>query len=266
MNQQMCAAGCGRPTSGSALCHTKERSCEERMVREVAELPSIGDDLDLARTRQAVLGSGGRSSETPVPWDDRVARVQAAFVGAMWTWTMAIWDHVEPLPTGGLPGIGRWMHARINRLLDHPDVGEFANTLHRHTRRALKVIDRPAEGLFAGICSARTPKGECPEWLYALPGKSIVTCRVCGAHYDVAWRREILRQHAENTLMTAAEIARAVTWLDTQVRADRVRQWASRGRLIRRGSDEQGRPTYRLGDVLDLAAAEEQRRNKAKAS
>lgn len=258
---QTCAKNCGRPTTGAALCN----DCETTFVRQIAELAALADDLRITITRQSVIGSGNggrRSTETPVPWDDRASRERAALLGFAWRTVLRIWDKHERLPAGqhgGLAGIGRWLHQRINRLLDHHDIGEIANDLHRHTKRASRLIDRPAPGVFAGICSATTPTGPCPTWLYATQGRAVVTCRVCGAHHDVKTRRATLREHAEHILATAAEIARAVVWLGDNVKPDRIRQWASRGRLARHGTDDTGKPLYRIGDVLQLLEDDAQR-------
>lgn len=262
---QECATGCGRPTTGSALCHNGHDWCEDTLVREIAEIASIADDLRTAITRQTAIttGNGSKAAETPVPFDDKASRARAVYLAAAWRWTMKIWDKNELLPTGrdgGLAGIGRWLHARINVILDHPDIGELANDIHLHTKRVLKVIDRPEPGIFAGVCSAPVPeskiapRGECLNWLYAKPGKTVVTCRICSTHHDVTKRRDALREHAENILMTAPEIARAITWLGDNIKADLVRKWASRGRLEQRGTTPEDRPLYRVGDVLTLLA------------
>lgn len=257
---QTCATNCGRPTTGSHLC----RDCEDTLVQEVAEIVATADDLRTAITRQTALSDGGgpRSAETQVPFDDRAARARAAYLATLWRLVMKLWDKREPLPTGrdgGLTGIGRWLHSRINRILDHPEAGDIANDIHRTTKRVLIVLDRPEPGIFAGVCSARVPvsrtapAGECLTWLYARTGAAVVTCRICGAHHDVQQRRDKLREHAENVLMTAPEIARAVTWLGETIKAELVRKWASRGRLVQHGNVD-GRPLYRVGDVLTLLA------------
>lgn len=256
---QECATGCGRPTGGSALCHGDKDRCEERLVQQIAELPAQAAELDITATRQSVItnGNGGsRSAEHPIPWDRRAARAKAALRGHAWRWVMLLWDKSEPLPTGGLATMGRWLHARINRILDHPAVGDLANDIRRATSRAWAAVDRPADKIFAGICSEPTDDGPCIEWLYATPGRPMLTCRACGTHHDVKKRRETLRSHVEDVLATAAEVSRAVVIVGEHVRLDQITRWRETGRLQVRGHVTDGgkdRPIYRIGDVLDLA-------------
>jgi hypothetical protein len=269
VSQQQCATDCGRPTTGSALC----RDCEETFVREIGSLAGLADDLRAAITRQAVFDTrygGVRTAAEPVLFDDRATRARSALMGAAWRWTFLIWDRKEPLPVGrygGLVGMGRWLHQRINRLLDHPGIGELANDVHRQMKRAARAVDRPLDRVFAGVCSARTPDGECPAWLYASPDRPIVTCRSCGAHWDVAERRDFLLAAVEHVLATTDEIASAVVWLGDGVKEERIRQWASRGRLAQQGEaivQGRRRPLYRIGDVLRLL--EDDARRQASAS
>jgi hypothetical protein len=90
-----------------------------------------------------------------------------------------------------------------------------------------------------------------------------VRCRDCRTVYDVAERREWLLHSAEDVLATAPVISRALTRMGSEVMPDRIRQWASVSgggrRLVRRGRDRSGVPLYRLGDVMDLLAAEARR-------
>jgi hypothetical protein len=253
---QYCTTGCGEPTTGAPLCDT----CDETFAKNIAELPALAAALRQTITRQVRINdrNGPRNAETAVPFNDKAARARAALLGDLWRWTTTIWNHTDPLPRGGIADLGRWLHTRINTLLDHPDIGDIANTLNRHAAKCWHLTDRPPDRIFAGICSQHTPDGQCVEWLYANPGASVVTCRACGTHHDVNDRREVLRQAAEDVLATAAEVSRSVTWLGEHIKPDRIRQWASRGRLAKRAEDD-GKPLYRIGDVLDLLAQTEQK-------
>lgn len=256
MSEQACAAMCGQPTTGAMLCD----HCEKTLTQHLAELPALAEHLRITITRQAILTNrnGSRSAETSIPWHDKAANARTALLNDLWRWTLALREPAEPLPRGGIDHLGRWLYTRINLILTWNQAGELAITLERHTNRCWHIMDRPADRIFAGICSHPTPRGLCETWLYAQPGKPTVTCPTCGTHHDVAQRRETLRQAAEDVLATAAEIARAVTWLGDHIRADRIRQWAARGRLTKRADDD-GHPLYRIGDVLDLLAQVEEK-------
>lgn len=261
---QECATGCGRPTGGSALCHGRDDACEERLVQAVAELPALADELDTTATRQAVIGSknggGSRSAETPLPWDIRAARAKAELAGHAWRWAIDLWDQTEPLPRGrGLATLGRWLHARINRILDHPNVGDIADSILRATSRAWTAVDRPADKVIVGVCRTAGDDGECGTWLYAHPEANYIRCWSCRSEYDVAASRENLWNDLGNVLMTIAEI---ISWgerLEYIERGEtkRVRnlldKWVERGRLASHGTNQHGRALYPFGETLTSA-------------
>lgn len=255
---QTCVAGCGHPTAGSALC----RPCEEAFVADVAELAGLADDLKTSIIRQAVFtqryGGGSRSTTAPLPFNERAVRARAALHAAAWRWTLLLWDGTEQLPTGAtanLSGIGRWLHQRTNRLLDHPQLAELVGSVHREVGRARAVVDRPAS-LFLGMCSVRGENDEeCQAWLFAHPDQGFVRCRQCRANHNVDERRAVLEAAVEEVLATTDEIAAAVRWIGTSVKEERIRKWASRERIQKRGEivvHGRRRPLYRIGDVLDL--------------
>jgi hypothetical protein len=108
------------------------------------------------------------------------------------------------------------------------------------------VVDRPADREVAGQCA-------CGEYLYAVRGADFVTCSACGTSYDVAQIRELLSRHAEQMLLTAAEIASLAVHTGLTTNRERVRKlinvWSSRGIVVPRG-DHVGQPTYRTGEVM----------------
>lgn len=79
----------------------------------------------------------------------------------------------------------------------------------------------------------------------------MVTCR-CGTTWPVEERRTWLLREAEHVLGTATELARALSGLGEHITPSMIRGYAHRRRLANRGTDETGRPLYRLGDVLAL--------------
>ena len=61
---------CGQPTNDGYLCH----DCTH-LLNVALFTAWLGPQLDIARSRQAVLGerNGGRSHERPLPYDVRTA-------------------------------------------------------------------------------------------------------------------------------------------------------------------------------------------------
>lgn len=176
---------------------------------------------------------------------------------------------------------------------------ELLDELADLERRLARFVDRPAERWYAGQCSAEvsqeatdgalsdahppevghegsdqtkpadghTEPHRCTAELYAYRESGTITCPICGTEHDVAARRAYLLAESEHMLLTAAEAARAVVvWSDYERGehrlVDRIRRWAERGRITTRGHvgvRGNSRALYRLGDVLDLLAADTHR-------
>lgn len=175
------------------------------------------------------------------------------------------------------------------------DVKDFADDIAATVERARRVVDREPGRLFIGPCMAdiigsgggcpgpdrcgcgchngygnpctfaggcglgSKPIRQCTEDLYAKIGETVVTCRACKAEHDVAKRRDFLLAASEDLLLHAAWIAQALSGFGVQVKVERIWQWASRGQLLAHGVDLRGRPTYRVGDVMDLLQADVER-------
>lgn len=132
-------------------------------------------------------------------------------------------------------------------------------------RRLRRMVDRPPDTWFAGVCS-------CKERLHATPGRPTVTCRACGLQYDVAQCRTALLKEAQEYLVTASEAAWALlVWTDyagsERKLVDLIRKWRDRERVQTRGTalvSGRDRDLYRLGDlqalVIEHAQYEQERR------
>lgn len=104
----------------------------------------------------------------------------------------------------------------------------------------------------------------CTRTLYAEPGKAFVRCRDCGTTWNVDERRNQLLEEAEDCQVTVRLLARIVTTLGAHDASEakleaRINTWVYRRRLVSHGKrvvDGRPRPVYRVGDVLDLLAAD----------
>lgn len=268
-----CGAGdCTKPAPSSPLC--KEHTLE--LWHVLAILPDRVAELDVTRTRQSRFSRGGTrgSTETPVPFDDRAGRCAGQAATVLSAWQARLADHLDQKVRLKRPAqaaywlLGAVAYDHRNRLNTFIDAGTMLTDLSRLVDRIDSIIDRPKhmDAWFAGTCSAPLPDdaGDCPQVLYAEPGASVITCRRCRTHHDVAWRRETLLAHANDTLVTATEAARAITVLTDYDRGEtrlvrRISGWQSGGRIEVRGHVDQSgkpRPLYRLGDILDRVAAD----------
>lgn len=138
-------------------------------------------------------------------------------------------------------------------------------------RRLARLVDRPPDLWFAGMCSADDGRdGKCQQNLYAKAERGDVKCEACGVVWAVEARRAFMLAEAEGFLMTPVEAARAITTLGqyegtSSQLTGRIYKWAQRGRILASGHveiDARMRPLYRLGAILDLLAEDLQHNGK----
>lgn len=292
MNAPDCTTvGCtGSCPDNAYLC----LACTAELRVLLAGMPQLLAELETTITRQARVGSGDggrKSAETQVPFHARAGQLGATLRNALVTWARHIAEtrgvDVQPrrpiygpyhvlCPHDSCATIQRlaeqpeglasvWMLHHVDWLRHRREVTEAFAELVSLQRRVQHVIDRAPALWYCGPCDI------CAADLYARPGAAVVQCRAprCSFHTDVTTRRDWLLRAAEDSLVNATDLARAVTALGQPVTPERVRKWAERGRLLSRGVEawrvtatgvQTYRPTYRVGDVLDLLAAEAERR------
>lgn len=250
---------CGRATRDEAyVCD----GCLDGFSRALGEVPWADAELDLTLTGQRGVdyrrGGGARPSEARLPVNMGASEAQSHLRATLVAWVKFCAEekvrHQSPhtgLPADNMAAMSRWLMWRVDGL-GLLDIGpEAVSEVTLAVERSKRVIDRPADKWYAGPCDATE---ECVGELYATSKSGNIACPECGAGYDVAARREWLLEAAEDRLVNAADLARAVSWLGTvPLTAHRVRQWAVRERIFARGHDGKS-PLYRVGDAIDLLA------------
>lgn len=116
---------------------------------------------------------------------------------------------------------------------------------------------RPPAQCDTGTCAAVEP---CDGDVYGRRGAQTGTCRTCGAQVEQADRRAWLDGEVRGWAFRASEIAAAYG-----LKANTIRVWAARGHIEPFGHDREGRPLFRVGEVLDRAAADAARRETERA-
>jgi hypothetical protein len=220
--------------------------------RDLLAVADLAVDLDITISKQDRLADKERrpSSERPLPLKLGPMETRRDL-----TATLAFWaEHTSSRLGHELPALFRdnavqlagWLHTFT--LVDDPEVGEMCDEIGYAVIRARRAIDKPAEMLYAGPC-------ECDNDLYAHPRAPEIECRECGAVYDVEGRRNWLLDAAEDQLLTATDMSRALPGLINQpLTSAMIRGWARHGRITqhpplpRRPRD----PTYRVGDILGV--------------
>lgn len=209
----------------------------------------LAGQLEIAITRQTKMGPervGGKSVETPVPFDERASE-------AAWVLRNTLVNHAGPvarkigvsldlsLTTAQLAG---WLHAAVP-VVDDPDV---LDEVMAAVDLGLAAIDQPVTRIYLGGCD------QCGARLYGDPTNEAVPCEVCGATHDGRARRRANNLRGRELPVTANDAARYLGDVDgLTITARRIRVWASRGKLEHIGFDADGQRIYRLGDVVDLA-------------
>lgn len=230
----------------------------------LVDLPGRMDDLTAAITRQLRFTSqyrhGGRSATTPLPVN--MAASDAGYVArqTILTWTDTIAQHRHEATPDTWAEVGRFLDVRAAWLATIPEGPDAISELTHALTTAIRAVDRPADRHYAGPCTATTTDHhglavDCDGELYAHPGKTTVACPRCDAEYAVADRRAWLLEQSWDVLATGPDIARALAgdaYGKITVNLSTLRSWALSGRLERRGTHN-GRPVYRLGDVVALA-------------
>lgn len=257
-----CQTGCGRPAGDAFVC----RACGDTLAADLAAVPDLAADLDVTLTRQGrtglPVGNTSGSPRKPLPFDERASAVLTDLRAILVGWVrlcveegvtgrlQARQDASQPFAVGdSLPmdtfrGLAAFLAARVEALRFHPAGSEAVHEIGQVVARGRRVVDVPEARWYAGPCA-------CGRDLYARVRASAITCQ-CGQTYDVQARRDELLGQVEDRLATATEISRAVTTLGHQVTPAAIRGYVHRGRLQRRTNDQQGRPLYRVGDVLTL--------------
>jgi len=169
-----------------------------------------------------------------------------------------------------------WLRDHLEWMRHRADAAHFYEDLAAADRLIRGLANGRPERRYLGPCGAAGeidtsmatgPMGgirqvhvglTCNGDVYTQVGDTTGHCNTCGTRYPVAARRQWLDDVVRDHLFTASEISAAYP-----IKRNTINQWAARGRLTAKGMRVRPRPDtpiYRLGDVLDLAAADAARR------
>ncbi len=281
---------CGRPVQdGGWLCDGAggpAGSCTTLLRTQLESIPDLLAELDHTALRQARVGDDDGPGDPGLPWNEHAAglarhvrdltralavrllrdtgrfcghRSCRALGGARRGPVCAGWSDTSV--AAHAPAV--WVARNIALLRRRPWATYAANAVASAITTGWQAVDRPEQRYYAGPCPTEHPDparpGElvlCGRILWARLDQPAVSCAGCGVQHPVIERREFLLAAAHDVHATATDIASALTLMTrTRVPAVTIRSWASRGRLTATGTTTDGRPTYRVGDVLALLAA-----------
>lgn len=231
----------------------------------------------LARTAD-VSGPGGAPEIDPVkmPFNVGAARAREYLHDILKSWaklvaeerttavlitlgTVSVVSHVPtPLTCKDNPTqISGWLLQYTDWLRRHPAAADALEEITAAVADVERMIDVRPQLHYIGPCTA--PMGDersyCTADLYAREDADVVTCRACGAEWDM-WKRRSANLKAAADIITDPEtIARALTSNGLHVTVERIYKWRERGLLApARTNPRTGRSQYRFGDVHDLWA------------
>jgi hypothetical protein len=240
---------CDRPAGTAYVC----APCAAQTIRALRQLADIAGDLQTTIARQGRSGGGSGGDSHPLPVDLGASETAWAVTNTITTWARHCAEtRGEPLPAGDLAGAAAWLAGQMEWLRHQPEASEAVDELADACALAVRVVDRRADRWYAGPCVL------CTEDLYALPGAATIRCPKCEAKYDAQERRELLLVAAQDRLVHAELIGRALIALGWEtMTAARVRGLVRRGKVAERGQDEARRTLYRLGDVVGVMRAQD---------
>lgn len=252
---------CQAEQSEGLLCHADT----SRLERDLGDVASIVADLDITLSRQAKIGSGGKSGKGGAherfPIGMGAVDPRWVLENVLTTWIRDITGDTWRPALGTHPTQAAAAHLLIEipAIRRHPAVEELVDEITDAIRLARRTVDRPAEQAFVGPCLAKFEDVTCTEDLYARPWSSHVTCKVCGITHEVADRRQWLLDQAEDRIVTVREAAQWVGMVgQIHVTEDRIRGYIRRGTLGTRSLPDDP-IAIRLGDLLDLVAGVDRR-------
>ena len=216
-----------------------------RLLRKRLETAAwLAGQLELTITRQSQTGNpykdGGKSNETPLMFDDRASE-------AAWVLRQTLSAHaveISALEVGASTAdIARRLHELVVHITDPNALEEITSAVDL----GLVAIDQPPCRIYLGDC-------ECGSRLYGDPEQQQIECGRCGETHDPKQRRALNAVRGREIPVTATEAAKYLGEVcGVMITASRIRVWAHRGKLNPVGANQDAKPVYRLGDVLDLA-------------
>lgn len=252
--------GCGTPTRDDAyLCD----DCGDELARMFGGVTWLEEQLNLTITRQRAKavsptsGGGGERSMFHQPASNVLAHLRNHLVNTV---RMCQEEHVRNAapawlgdPEDTLASISGWLLWRVDGLMFHEGAVDILQVSLQIEAQALRVIDRPADQRFVGLCTTEINEVVCHGPVFAPEGDQIGRCRKCKTTYPAETARDQLEKSLDDKLFTAPEIAEISTYLNLKIKRakvhDVIRQWDKRGIISPKQHTRSGQPQYRYGDV-----------------
>lgn len=260
---------CGAETStGIYLCH----ACSTRLEQLLCELDSIVNDLVSAIPRASLTASYGErvsssgSLHAPLPINDTALDAHIALDRYLMRTCLDLASFTNiHLSRRDSSGLASYLLANMGKLRGMDWAGTVEGELGKLLRECEDVTRVHEQKVFAGTCA------EDGSDLYAVKGADTARCKTCGLSYEVARWTAYAKTAQDYYIGTAADLSRKLSapQYGYLITADQIRKWATKrgekdAKLVRANpeTDETGKPippAFRLGDVLDIKRAKDEK-------
>ena len=247
-----CASpACSFPQHNGYLC----RNCADTLTRDLKAIPWLLEELEVTLSRQDCLSesSDRGSDEQPLPLNLRAVEVRIDLNAVLAAWALHVAGRFDGLDSSVIwteLRLAQYLLEHVRDMLTDPAAGQCADEISDIRRRVQRAIDKPVEQVFAGPCD------DCGKDLYAHPSKAEVKCKnpECEAIYPIEARRRWLLGKAEDQLLPATEMSRALSGLlGKPITGSMLRGLAFRGRITAHPPIKKNGPAlYRVGEVRDV--------------
>lgn len=279
---------CGAAVTDTAYACTSCTAKARGWLAEIADLAPDAWEVAHGMTRRGEGGGANKPGSRP-PLDfatlERLDDIQNRLVG--WVRHVAAERGIEvPAAAGADPVVvaAHWLTGQLDWLRHRAEVGEALDDMATAARRVAGITSGRHPGRYAGPCSALVddpsvpcpvdcdchlgphhacsePGGcgssgcgrrQCGQDVTARPGAKYGRCKACGAEYDVDEQQAWMRGEIEGYLARPVEIAGMLLRLGFPIGYSTIAAYVAKRQLVAHGNDEQGRPLYLIGDVINL--------------
>lgn len=219
--------------------------CVKILDAKLELIPWLAKQLQINITRQAKQAppfrEGGKSSETPLAFDDNASEAYWVLQQTLVTWGADLAVKIAQRPAQpGLGGLAAWM--RYNRfwLAKFPEHRQMLDEIGDAVELGMRAIDQRVRKIYLADCG-------CGRKIVADPHADSHTCE-CGVISMVQPLRKANQEQGRSVYVTASEAARYLGEVyRVKVSRKTITMWYRRGKLKRYGS------YYRVGEILNVA-------------
>lgn len=223
--------------------------------------------LDDKRARRGAIrlgGGGGRSAETPLPYDQRVGNIAGPVVTALHTWARTHqaehFDH--PTPPAKLTHLAVWLSGSVDWASTRPWACDAFGEYEAALTEMHRLFDVPPDREAIGECGTDLGDYDCPEFLSAEAGAEYHDCPRCGTRHNVKERREALIKQAGDLSVAIPEAVRLLRInghdVDRKMLHAVIRAFGlepSKGLRCNTRGEWRSTDLYRLGAITDAVAS-----------